>query len=304
MVKNNRPLWTADISLLVVAALWGFTFVVIKEALAELPPFTFNAVRFIMASLFMCLAFPRRLTSLGKEGFKAGFLIGLALLAGYSFQTLGMVYTTAANAGFITGLTVVFVPLLTMVVTRSLPESSVLAGAAFAVLGLGLITLGGGFLFNYGDLLLLLCAVAFAVYLILVGYYSSKFDVTALTAVQILTTAAGSSLLALGLEPFPLLPLRFSASVWQALLITSLLATCLAYLILMHMQQHTTPVRAAIVLTGEPAFAALFACLLLKEALEPHVLAGGGFVLLGMLTVELAPLLKKNARQHLEDRAH
>ncbi|HHX77742.1 MAG TPA: DMT family transporter [Firmicutes bacterium] len=302
-MKNNRLCWAADISLLLVAALWGFTFVIIKEALAELPPFTFNAVRFILASLFMCLAFPRRLASLGKEGLKAGILIGLALLAGYSLQTLGMVYSTASNAGFLTGLTVVFVPLLTMVVTRSLPESGVLAGVAFAVLGLGLLTLGDSFLFNYGDLLLLLCAVAFATHLILVGHYGRKFDATALTAVQILTAAAGSSLLAFGLETFPLLPPRFSPPVWQALLITSLLATCLAYFVLMYMQQYTTPVRMAIVLTGEPAFAALFACLLLKETLGPRALAGGGFVLLGMLTVELAPLLKDNARQRLEDRA-
>ncbi len=285
------PRWAADISLVTVAAIWGFTFVTVKDALVEMPPHTFNMTRFILASLIMLMVFPRRVLKLSKEGWRAGFFMGLALLGGYTFQTVGLFYTTASNSGFITGLAVVFVPIIITLMTRKPPERAVLWGVVCAVAGLVLLTIGETFTFNIGDFLTLFCAISFALHIVIVGRYCRFVDAIGANFVQFLTVAGGSAILTFFFEPLPPSPLTYSTGMWQALFITALLATILANFIVFTMQRFTTATRTAIVLTSEPVFAAFFAVIFLGEVLGVRTFFGGALILLGMLSASLVPIL-------------
>lgn len=271
-------------SLLLVALIWGLTFVTVKNAIADLAPYSFNFFRFTLATIFMvAISWPRR-KKFSSQLFKKGLILGLFLFTGYSFQTIGLLYTTASNAGFITGLAVVLVPVITAFSTRKLPSPFVLLGVASATAGLALLSLGSHISLNMGDLLVLLCAFSFAFHIIYVGEYTVQYDTFLLVAVQIGTVAGLSGLFALFTEPKPT---PFTGDTWIALLITAILATCLAFVIQIYMQKFTTPTRTAIIFSMEPVFAAFFAVLLLQEILSSNALYGGALIVGGMLLSEL-----------------
>jgi drug/metabolite transporter (DMT)-like permease len=153
---------TADLSLLIVALAWGSTFIVVKTAVQDLPPFPFLAVRFSLAflSLVPFLWLKRRHINASAAG--KGALAGIFLFLGYAFQTIGLQYTTASNAGFITGLSVVIVPLLIAICRKKLPRASITVGALCAVIGLALMSIQDGFTVNPGDPAVLICAFSYA----------------------------------------------------------------------------------------------------------------------------------------------
>ncbi|MGF7186473.1 drug/metabolite transporter (DMT)-like permease [Desulfitispora alkaliphila] len=275
---------TADCSLLLVTLVWGLTFVTVKNAVAEMAPHTFNFFRFTIAAIVLALIFFLKRQKLTRELLASGTILGIFLFGGYSFQTVGLQYTTASNAGFITGLAVVIVPLIMTIKTKKIPNPFIICGVMSATFGLGLLTLGNQLVVNLGDILMLFCALSFALHIVYVGKYASKFETVPLVLVQIIIVALLSGIFALFSEP---MPTSFSASIWQALLITALLATCLAFFLQNYMQKFTTPTRTAIIFTMEPVFAAFFAVLLLQEILTSNALWGGAFVIGGMLISEL-----------------
>lgn len=274
----------ADLAMLMVALIWGLTFVSVKNALTGITPFMFVTLRFGIAFAFLGLVYCRRWKNLNGPTLLAGLLIGLFLFAGYAFQTFGLQFTTASNAGFITGLSVVLVPILSIFITRKPPTLFAALGVAAATIGLGLLSLGDNFTLNQGDLLVLGCAVAYALHIMLVGRYAPRFDTVLLAVVQIGTVAVASGLLGVISEPTPR---RFNEAVWVGLLITAIPATSLAFLIQNYMQKFTSPTRTAIILTMEPVFALMFGYLLLGESLTVRGLTGCAFVLAGMLVSEL-----------------
>lgn len=274
----------ADLALLLVALIWGLTFPAIKDALTGVSPFIFLTIRFSIACLFLLILYPRSLKKLNKTTLKAGFLIGMALLAGYSFQTVGIQYTSASNAAFITGLTVVIVPLINIPFSGKLPNKYSLLGGLIAAVGLSLLTLGDNFKVNYGDILLLFCAVSFATHILLVSKYAPIMDSNLITIIQIGTVALISGLFALKLET---LPEKFSTEFWVALAICAIPATSLAYWIQNKVQKYTSPAHTAIVFTMEPVFGAIFAYFWMGETLSTRGIIGCIFVLAGMLMAEL-----------------
>jgi len=276
-----RRQW-ADLSLLAVTLVWGATFVVVKRAIADLPPFPFLAVRFALAfASLLPLVWARR-SRLDRSLLLKAALIGVFLFSGYALQTVGLLYTTASNAGFITGLSVVIVPALVLLATRRLPRPPLLLGIVSATVGLALLSLGEHFEPNRGDVLVLFCAISFALHIFLVGRYAPEADAVLLTAGQLLVVAILSSLASFA---FPA-PVHFTGTAWFGILLTAIPATSLAFFIQTKMQQFTTASHTALIFASEPVFSAVFAYLLAGEMLTPRGLAGAALVLFGMLVSE------------------
>jgi len=276
----------AEIYLLLVALVWGTTFVIVKNGLAYMGAFYFNGIRFMLAFLVLALIFPSFFRSLNRQLVISGVLVGLFMFVGYTFQTLGLKYTTATNAGFITGLSVVLVPLLYGLMTRIFPGIGSIVGVLLAGGGLYMMSFGttGSFTPAYGDLLVLICAIGFALQIVLVSRYSPHFRAFPFTMVQILTVGVLSLLGGIMFEP---VPASLNREVVLSLLLTAIPATAVAFLIQNAMQKHTTPTRTAIIFTTEPIFAAVFAHLYAGEILTSAIVGGGFLIIAGMLIAEL-----------------
>jgi drug/metabolite transporter (DMT)-like permease len=284
----------AEGALLWNTLIWGTTFVVVKNALADSSPIFFLACRFSLATVALVVIFAAR----GRIRWDwrtagAGALAGVFLFAGYFFQTLGLRSTTAPKSAFITGLVSVMVPLVAALVYRNRPQVSELMGIVIATAGLVLMTLhdaGGGI--NPGDLLTFVCAIAFAVHIVVLGHYSERMQFELLSVAQI----GVGALLALSLfwwaEP---VQVRWTPSLIGAILLTGLLATALAFTIQAWAQRYTTSTRTGLIYMLEPVFAWLTSFVLAGEGLSRRATAGAVLILAGVLMVELKPW---NPRPH------
>lgn len=276
----------ADAALLAVAFVWGLTFVTVKSAIQDIGVFSFLAVRFAIAFIFLAAIFWRKFTGIHLPTWRAGLIIGLCLFAGYTTQTAGLLYTTASNSGFITGLAVVLVPCFAAIIERKLPGIGTWTGVTLAVVGLALLTLTGGLALNYGDILTLLCAISFALQIYLVGHYAPKSDPILLAIIQIGVVALLSGITAAAFETWPA---AITDNVWMGLAITAIPATALAFLIQNKAQQFTTPTRTAIIFASEPVFAALTGVYFLGESLTLQQIIGCVLIIAGTLACELIP---------------
>lgn len=284
--------WKAELALAFVALLWGSTFVVVKEALSGISTMYFLALRFAFASLCMT---PLLLPVFRSEGARAawrgigsGLVAGIFLWTGYLLQTFGLKHTTAGNSGFLTGLYIVLVPLISAAWYRRWPGIPELLGIAVAGAGMTVLTipsLDRNLRINQGDLLTIGSAVAFAFHLMVVGYFSTRDRFEAVAFGQI-AGAAVLSALALFVEPPHA---HWTARTVFAILLTGLFATALAFALQTWGQQYTTPTRTALLFALEPVFAALAAVLFGGERMTVYSLAGGALILTGVLLVELGP---------------
>jgi len=278
----------ADISLIIVAFIWGITFVTVKNAIADMAPYTFIAIRFAIAFIFMSLFCIGSLKENSKKIFFPGIMLGIFLFGGYAFQTIGLQYTTASNAGFITGLSVVIVPLIYSVINKTLPSKTAVVGALCAAVGVGMLSLKEDYTFNPGDFLMLMCAFCFALHIVFVGRYASKVNTTLLATIQIGTVAFISSLAGLAFESH--LPLRFTKAVWIGLLTTAIPATALAFFVQNSMQRYNAPMHTAVIFSLEPVFAGIAGYFLLGEVLGSRGLLGAALVFLGMVLSEVSEI--------------
>jgi drug/metabolite transporter (DMT)-like permease len=277
----RRPRVVATLLLVGVTAIWGFTFVPVKQSIAEIPTFQFLGMRFMLATLLLFALFLRKADNISVSALKAGTIAGLALAAGYAFQTLGLRLTGATKAGFITGLAVVFTPAIAAIVLRKAPGARALAGVAISVLGLILLTVGGAFALNVGDSIVLLCAISFAVHIVILGQFSPKFDAPTLTISQLGTAGILFSLISAATETIE----APDESVWLALITTAVGASAAAFLIQTWAQRHLTPTTTAVTFTMEPVFAGLAGFILLDERLSARNWIGAALILLAMLLV-------------------
>ncbi len=299
----------ADLALLVVTAIWGLTFVMVRDAVHAYPVFAFLATRFALAlvGLLPVLLWRRHHLRSGgrsprlRRQLAAGVLIGVALFAGYAFQTLGLLFTTPAKAGFITGLSVVIVPLLGVICGRERLHPAVIGGVAVALAGLGFLSLSGvraPMRVNPGDLLVLACAISFAGQIVLVGRFAPRMNALVLTTAQIATVALLSVGISLVWEHPAIWPPR--GQPLFAALFTGLLATALAFAVQTAAQRFTTATHAALIFAAEPVFAALGSYLLIGEVLSPSQWLGCGLILAGMLLAELGPGLRRRRMAAVE----
>lgn len=291
MRRHPSPL-VADLTLLLVTAIWGSTFVIVKDALEFLPPNLFNALRFTVAAAIM-LAFGgwRSLRQPGVA--QAGLVAGLFLALGYILQTAGLALTTPARAGFITGLSVVLVPVLLAILERRRPGLPVVMGVLACLSGLWLLTIRPGVAANFGDLLVLGSAGCFAAQIIAVGRFAGKVEVKALATWQLLVVAVLAGFCAQFEQP----PSVWPASATRAILFTAVFATALALLLQTGMQRFTTASHTALIFSAEPVFAALVSYLWLGERLGIAGISGAALIMLGIFAAELLPVFLKPSKR-------
>lgn len=282
--------WKADSALFLVALIWGTTFVVVKQAIAEISPAYFLTLRFGLATLCMLFLFAPALHNAGWRAAGRGLLGGAAagcfLWLGYILQTIGLKFTTVGNSGFLTGLYIVLVPIISAMLYRRWPHIAELGGIAIASTGMLLLTLPSlehEFHFNHGDLLTLACAVAFACHLLTLGYFSQRERFEAVAIGQILCCAVLSS----AVLPFEHPVVRWTPAVLFGIALTGVFATALAFALQTWAQQYTTATRTALIFALEPVFAFLTAIVAGGEVLKWTSVLGGVLIVGGILLVEL-----------------
>jgi drug/metabolite transporter (DMT)-like permease len=284
---GKQPTGLATLTLLLVTACWGSTFFLIKDLLERIPVLDFLAVRFAIATVVLALIFPRALRRLPRSAFRQAVLLGLLYGVAQILQTTGIGRTPATVSGFITGMYVVFTPLLAAPLLRQRIGALTWAAVLLSVAGLGVLTLNG-FATGYGELLVLVSALLYALHIVGLGAWSTPEDAMGMTIVQLavitviclLVTAPGGVVL------------PQSTADWASVLYMAVFAAGLALAGQTWAQAHLPPTRSAIVMTMEPVFAALFAVLLGGEDATARMLLGGAMVLAAMLMVEVGPRRK------------
>lgn len=264
-----------------VTAIWGWTFLIVKDAVASYPVPAFLALRFVLATVLLA---PFAWRGLSKKSIGIGLLIGMPVGAGYLFQTAGLTTTGAVDAGLLTGLFVILTPILDRLIYRA-PLAKVTVGSALTgLVGTGLLTLQSSHGVGLGDILEVLTALAFAVQIVWLGRYSSGQPSMPMALGQVAPVAMVCMVLTAVTEGsgfrWP------DAQVWLAILITGGLASALAFWVQTFVQQRIPPSRTAIILLGEPAFATAFAVWLGGERLNAAQWAGAALILLSLLAHE------------------
>ncbi len=290
MNSNSKQRRKAEVILIIVTLIWGGTFVVIKGALDDASPLFFVWVRFAIAVLILTPCMLTRLQGFTKPVIKSGIILGAIMFLGFSTQTMGLQYTTASKSGFITGLAVVFTPLLQMLIGKRMPRPGNLIGVVLVVIGLYLLTSPAGASFNVGDALTLACAFFFALYIVYIDVFSKKFSIIHLVYLQILTVMVLSFIFAGGFET---IRFNLTGNLLFALAYTALLATIINTYLQTEYQRYSTPTRAAIIFTLEPVFAALLAFLILHEILGLQGVIGGAVIVTGLIVSELSEVIEK-----------
>jgi drug/metabolite transporter (DMT)-like permease len=280
----------ANLGLLLCSMVWGTTFVVVQNALSGASVTMFLAARFATAAVLIAVVYRRSLRGLDWQGFRQGMLVGVFMFGGYIFQTIGLKFTTASKAAFLTGSSVVLVPLLLVACRQQRITRCVWWGATSAFAGLYLLTIGpqGIHSLNRGDPLVLISAVLFALQIISVGRAVGRVSVGAIGFLEVATTAVLSALLvpvaaAAHWEPAYFTPTR---GLLLALAITSIGGTVICLPLQVWSQQYASPSHAAIILSLEPVFAAITSYFAQGERLGPRELIGAALVLAGILLAE------------------
>ena len=278
----------AELALVANAAIWGATFVLVKEALGNISPALFLAVRFAVATVALLVLFRRVVRApLPWKSLGAGALTGLFLYSGYLLQTLGLRLTTPPKSAFITGLSTVMVPLLAALVYQVRPQISEVLGILVATAGMGLMTLEGATgSIGRGDWLTFCCAIAFAAHIVTLGHFSEHMSFELLSVMQV-GFAALAALLVFRWVETPRVEWRPTV-VW-AIMITGLLATALAFTVQAWAQSYTTSTRTALIYSLEPVFAWVTSYCITGESLSGRGAAGAALILSGVVLVEMKP---------------
>jgi drug/metabolite transporter (DMT)-like permease len=274
----------ATAALILVTAVWGVTFVQVKDAVELYPLFAFLAVRYAIASAALAPVSVRRLRELGRDGLLAGAVLGALVALGIGLQTAGLERTTVTNAGFITGLYVLFTPLLALALFRTPIPRELWTAVGLAVLGLALLA-GVPKGSAVGDMLVLLSAAAQALQIVMVERYANRFNAFGLTFVEVAVACVifGAIAIALGDLSMP-----HGSTVWAALLVTGLFAVAFAYLVQVWAQRQVSATRIAIIFSLETVFAGLAGYLFSGDRIGAIGFAGCTAILAGIVIAEPA----------------
>jgi drug/metabolite transporter (DMT)-like permease len=268
-------------ALVAVAAVWGITFVQVKDAVAIYPLLPFLALRFAIASVTLSPG-AGRVRSLGRAGLGAAALAGGLLAVGYVLQTFGLQRTSVSSAGFVTGMYVVLTPLIALVLFRLRVGATAWVGVALATGGLAMLAgVHGGS--AGGDLLVLAAAAVYSLQIVLMERYAPRYDAIAFTLVEMVVAFAGLSLAAIPTAAVP-----HGWTVWGALLVTGIFASALGFLVQTWAQRQTSATRTALVFTLEPVWAAIFGYTLAGDRLGALGWGGCAVIMAGIVLAEPA----------------
>lgn len=279
-----------------VTAVWGWTFVLVKDAITQYPTLAFLEIRFVLAAVLIAVIV-HKVPS--RRELWVGVVAGTVLAGGYLFQTVGMTMTSPGNAGLITGLFVVFTPLIDRLFGASLHRRT---GIAVVLALVGTLMLAGGPAgIGTGDLLVAICAVLYAVHIVLLSKWSPSLRTAPLAMVQMATcafwfTASGTPSLVHVALPSP--------QVWFAIVITGVFASAVAFYIQTWAQAHLDASRTALILATEPAWALAASIVLAGQRLTAVQTAGAALVLGAIVGHELGPLLERWRRKNRMESSH
>jgi drug/metabolite transporter (DMT)-like permease len=283
--------------LVMIAFIWGSTFVLVKAALNDASPLVLNSARMIVAAVLLAFFYRKKIAVLTKPALMAGVLVGVFLYAGYAFQTSGLKLTTPSKSAFLTGTSSVLVPLFLVAIWHVRIHLWRVVGILLALVGLFLMTVPGGpggfadfANVNLGDLLTVGCAICFTFHVIFVGRASQRFPFEQVAFLQVGTAAILMTLSTPLLEhPY----FRATPTVIAAILITGVLCTAVAFSIQSWAQQFTPATHTALIFTTEPVFAWLTSFIYLHERLGLRAGAGATLILGGVLISELLGQVEK-----------
>ncbi|MEI7561787.1 MAG: DMT family transporter [Actinomycetes bacterium] len=265
------------LAMLATAAVWGGSFVVMKDSLEQQDVYSFLSSRFLLASLLMFLYRPNVFKGLDKKFVRQAILAGLLLGSGYIFQTLGLTKTTVSNTGFVTGLYLVFTPLISLAILKRHVLRIQWSAVIIAFAGLVLISYNG-ISIGFGETLVLISAFLYGAHFVALGEWSDGGNTYALTLVQIMTVSALATICAF-INGYQVAP---SARVWTAILFTALFATFLAFLVQTKAQSVMSATAASVLLAMETPFALIFGLIFNNDPLTLRIITGGGMVMLAM----------------------
>lgn len=274
----------ADLSLILVAAIWGSGFVVTKNAVNHITPFYMLAIRFLISFILMTIIFWKRVKKTKLEDIKAGLIIGFFLFMGFATQTYGIKYTTVSKQAFITASNVVMVPFFYWLVREERPEPYEIVSAIICFIGIGILSLEKNFTVGLGDGLSLLCAIFFASHIVSIGVYAGDRDPILLTIYQMLIAGIFSLIAAIIFEPKIVTLTR--EAIFPVLYL-SIFSTLISFLIQNLAQKHTSSTKAAIILSTEALFGSLFSFIFLKEPFSLKFLIGCSAILFSIINTEL-----------------
>jgi drug/metabolite transporter (DMT)-like permease len=287
------------VALLLMTAVWGVTFVQVKDAVELYPIFLFLALRFAVSTAALGIPFGGRLRRLDRRGFAAGLVLGVFLATGYALQTFGLSKATVTSTGFITGLFVPLTPVFAALIFRDRIGASGWVGTGLATAGLALLS-GVEVGSVAASLFLLGGACSFALHIVFTSRFAPRYDVAALTLLQMLVALGAFGAIGLASEP---LETPRGWTIWGAVLVTGVFASALGFVVQTWAQSKTTATKAALVITMEPVFAGLFGYLLAGDRLSAVAWVGAAVILGGMLVAEPALLdwLRRWRRRPLQD---
>ncbi len=283
---NNKTIskFKADLGLLSVTVFWGTTFIISKLALVEISLHSYLTIRLTIAAIIMNIIAFRFMKLINLKTIINGIILGIILYISYFFQMWGIQYTSASNAGFITGISVVLVPVFSLIIFGIRPQIASVIGVIFAFVGLFFMSGGDLAKINIGDVLVFICALAVAFHILFTGKFAPKHNIYLLTATQLTTTSLLSILFSLFSQD------QFINLSWNIFLVLTYLAifgTVYTFLMQTAMQRFTTATRTALVFSMEPVFAALFAYIIAGETMTILGWFGGSLILAGMIIAEI-----------------
>ena len=269
----------ADLALLLVSAIWGTTFALLRDSLRSIHPAELMALRFSMAAIILLAAFPRRVLPLRASAVRLGSWIGVWLAAGYLTQVIGLATITAARSAFITSTYILFTPFLMIPVARIYPRAGELLGVALGFIGITLFSADAGFSFRPGDLWTLGCAASFGIQIVITNVAAKREDPVALSVIQMTAGAIAGWCLVFARGGFHT---PVAQVPWGVLIYLSVVATALVIALQTWALGRTNPVRASMIFATEPIFAALFAVAFFGEGMSWREVLGGAVILLGV----------------------
>jgi drug/metabolite transporter (DMT)-like permease len=272
----------ATIALIGATAIWGWTFLIVKDAIAKMPVMDFLAVRFAVAAIVLFLVRPQSVRRISRQGLWQGVIIGFFLGMSYITQTFGLRTVSPTVSGFITGMSVVFTPVFFWLILRRRVSRNTWLAVILALIGLALLSLKG-WAFGTGELLTVACAVFVAFQVLALGEWSAGKDVYGLTVVQIAT----ATVMMLAVAAPGGIKLPPDLATWGTVVITAVLATALAFIIQTWAQSLISSTHIAVILTMEPVFAGLFAILIGHDQPTAKVITGAVCVLAAMLIAQV-----------------
>ncbi len=286
--------YKAEIILLIVTFSWGLSFPLIKISLNFISPLLFVFLRFFITLIVFSVFFYKKIDFRKYKEWKYGLILGIFLFLGFTFQTLGLKFTSASKSAFITGTSLIFIPFAQYIILKSKPKAENIFGAVIVMAGLYILSEAFITVANKGDVLTLLCAGSFAVHIVFLDKYSRHINFYCLVFGQFLAMAVLSLVFVLVTEVYIYHDIFFIPNVKLilAVIYSSLFSTLISIILMTKYQQETTPLRAGIIYNMESLFAVFFAFIILGEILNLSQILGAGIMLAGLFISEFYPYIK------------